>query len=182
MDRQIKLLILADIDSFKWHWGEGQADLLISCGDVSDSLILEAAEAFNCSKIFAVKGNHDSNAPFPAPIIDLHLKTETFNGVTFGGLNGSWKYKPRGNFLYEQDEVSEFLRDFPAVDVFVSHNSPKGIHDKWDDVHNGFEGLTGYIEKAKPKLLIHGHQHCNQETKVGGTRVIGVYGHRMVEV
>src|ERR1039458_4054866 len=112
MERQIKLVILADIDDFHWQWGAGQADVLISCGDISDSLILEAAEAFNCSKIFAVKGNHDSSGSFAAPVIDLHLKTEDFNGLIFGGLNGSWKYKPRGQFLYEQDEVSRFLKDF----------------------------------------------------------------------
>ena len=53
---------------------------------------------------------------------------------------------------------------------------------QWDEVHNGFEGLTRYIERAKPKLLIHGHQHCNQETVVDGTKVIGVYGHRLVKI
>jgi Icc-related predicted phosphoesterase len=178
----MKLLILADIDSFRWQWEKGQVDLIISCGDVSDQLILEASEAFNCPRLFAVKGNHDSNMPFSLPIIDLHLITSNLNGFTFGGLNGSWKYKPKGYFLYEQNEVSGFLKNYSAVNVFVSHNSPLGIHDKQDEVHNGFKGLNEYIERTKPKLLIHGHQHCNKETVVGETRVIGVYGHRILEI
>ena len=42
--------------------------MLLSCGDVSDRVILEAAEANACKIVFAVKGNHDANAP----ILDLH--------------------------------------------------------------------------------------------------------------
>ena len=43
------------------------------------------------------------------------------------------------------------------------------------------EALAEYIRRCKPRLLIHGHQHVNIETAVSGTRVIGVYGHRMIE-
>jgi hypothetical protein len=32
------------------------------------------------------------------------------------------------------------------------------------------------------KLLIHGHQHADRETQVGATRVVGVYGHRLIDV
>ena len=173
----MKILAIADIDDFHWTHGSGQADLLLSCGDVSDQVILEAAEAFGCQVIFAVKGNHDSNAPFVKPIADLHLQTQEHDGLTFGGLNGSWKYKPRGHFLYDQWEVEDFVSTLPAVDVFLSHNSPRGIHDKEDEVHYGFDGLNSYIARAKPKMLIHGHQHVARETVVAETRVIGVYGH-----
>ena len=178
----MRLLVIADIDDLRWKGGSGQADVLVSCGDVSDPVILQAGEAYQCKRILAVKGNHDSPSPFSKPIVDLHLSVEKYNGVRFGGFNGSWKYKPRGHFLYEQDESSNLLKDFPAVDVFVSHNSPRGIHDIEDEVHIGFEALSAYISRQKPKVLIHGHQHVNSETEVAGTRVIGVYGHRVIEV
>lgn len=42
----MKLLVLADIDDLHWHHGTGQADLIISCGDVYDQVILEAANAY----------------------------------------------------------------------------------------------------------------------------------------
>jgi uncharacterized protein len=102
--------------------------------------------------------------------------------MSFGGLNGSWKYKPRGHFLYEQLEVTHWLSGFPAVNIFVSHNSPRYIHDQEDEVHCGFHGLRRYIERTQPRLLIHGHQHRNVETMISNTRVIGVYGWKLLRV
>jgi len=177
----MKLLILADIDDFQWKHGLGQADVVLSCGDVADEVILEAAQAYKCTIIFAVKGNHDSNAPFPNPIVDLHLQVREHDGISFGGMNGSWRYKPRGHFLYSQAEVQGFLAAFPPVDIFLSHNSPREIHDQNDDVHYGFEALNIYINRVKPRILIHGHQHINMESHVEGTRIIGVYGYRLIE-
>lgn len=178
----MKLLILADMDEFEWEPGRGQADVLLACGDLADSLILEAAAAYRCSCIFAVKGNHDIIAPFPEPIVDLHLQVREQSGIRFGGMNGSWKYKPRGFFLHTQEEAQTLLAGFPPVDVFISHNSPRRIHDREDGIHYGFEGLTAYIQRAKPKLLIHGHLHIDQETQIADTKVIGVYGHRLIEI
>lgn len=34
-------------------------------------------EEAQCRRIFAVQGNHDSGAPFPPPIVDLHLAVQT---------------------------------------------------------------------------------------------------------
>ena len=178
----MEILIIADIDDLHWNGGAGQADVLLSCGDVYDQVILEAAKAYNCSAIFAVKGNHDINFPFAHPIIDLHLQIVEYNGQMFGGLNGSWKYKPCGDFLYEQREVDGFLSNFPSVDIFLSHNSPKEIHDREDGIHYGFDGLNSYITRTKPKFLIHGHQHVNRETIVNETKIIGVYGHKTIEI
>ena len=178
----MKLLILADMDGFHWPHGRGHADVVISCGDIVDQLILEAADAYGCQTIFAVKGNHDSNTPFPSPIVDIHREVRKSGGQSFGGLNGSWKYKPRGYFLYDQQEASAFLSVFPDVDILVSHNSPRGIHDQEDEVHYGFEGLNAYILRAKPKLVVHGHQHMERESLLGETRIIGVYGHKLIEV
>jgi len=41
----MRVLILADIDAFSWTHDGGQADILVSCGDVCDRVILEAAAA-----------------------------------------------------------------------------------------------------------------------------------------
>ncbi len=178
----MRILALGDIDDLHWKHSSGQADVLLSCGDVSDQVILEAAEAHGCQAIFAVKGNHDSNAPFEEPIVDLHLQTKEQGGFEFGGLNGSWKYKPRGHFLYDQWQVEGFLSTLPAVDILLSHNSARGIHDQEDEVHCGFDGLNSYIRRANPKVVVHGHQHVDRETTVAETRVIGVYGHKMIEI
>jgi len=74
------------------------------------------------------------------------------------------------------------LSAFPAVDIFIAHNSPLKIHDKDDDVHIGFEGFNQYINRTNPRFFLHGHQHLSEETIVGRTRVIGTYGSRIIEV
>ena len=178
----MKILIIADLNEIRWKGGSGKADFLVSCGDVSDQVILEAAASFGCSRIFAVKGNHDPSGQFPFQIMDLHLHVEEFGGLLLGGLSGAWRYKPKGHFLYDQLEVDRFLSPFPRVDVFLSHNSPRGIHDREDGVHHGFDGLKSYTERMRPRLLIHGHQHLNRETQFGETRIVGVCGHRFMEI
>jgi len=178
----MKLLILADDDSVQKDIAKEQTDVLVSCGDFADQALLQIAKNIQCSQILAVKGNHDGSGSFPAPIIDLHLNTHTISGFRFGGFNGSWKYKPRGNYLYEQLEVKRYLDLFPPVDIFVAHNSPRHIHDRDDDVHFGFEAFVDYIQRVQPKLFLHGHQHINQETQIGKTKVIGIYGQKKLEL
>lgn len=178
----MRILVLSDIDDFHWQHGTGKADIVLSCGDVPDQVIIEAANAYGCSTILAVKGNHDSTMPSHKLITYLHLKTHEYMGLKFGGLNGSWKYKPVGHFLYEQHEVQTLLASFPPVDVFLSHNSPRKIHDKEDEVHYGFDGLNSYILKNNPKILIHGHQHINKESQLKETRIVGVLGYKIIEI
>lgn len=175
----MKLLIISDIEVLHWNLDTGQADILISCGDVPNQVILESAIIFHCQKIFAVKGNHDDDCPFPSPIENLHLRTQEYAGVKFGGFQGAWKYKPKGHFLYDQHEVESLLAAFPRVDIFITHNSPRGIHDKEDSVHTGFNGINNYILRTKPRLVIHGHQAVNMESRFGKTKIIGVFGHRL---
>ena len=177
----MKILVIADDDSAVNSLTRERADVLIACGDLADSSILKAAELSQCAHIFAVKGNHDSSTAFPSPITDLHFNVEHYNELKFGGFNGSWKYKPRGHFLYEQSEVERMLMSFPSVDIFVAHNSPRTVHDKDDEVHTGFEAFTHYIHRTKPKLFLHGHQHVNTETQIGETQVVGVYGSKRLE-
>ena len=172
-------LILADIDDIHWHGGTGQADLVLSLGDIDDNLLCEAAEAFQCKTILAVRGNHDRSGPFPDGVTNLHLAPVTFAGLRFGGFQGCWKYKPRGNYLYEESEVADALRDFPGVDIFCAHNSPP-IHAKADDTHTGFDAFADYIARHQPRLFLHGHQHLTKETTIGRTRVMGIYGSQLL--
>jgi Icc-related predicted phosphoesterase len=178
----MNLIVLADDESLGLGIPDCSTDVLVSCGDLPDFLILEVAKRCHCREILAVKGNHDSSGAFPAPIRDLHLSRFQFRGITFGGFCGAWKYKPRVNYLFEDCEVEQSLANFPSVDVFIAHNSPRLVHDREDDVHMGFSAFNRYIERGKPKFFLHGHQHENVESMIGSTRVIGTYGHRMLVV
>jgi len=178
----MRFLVLADIDDLRWKGGAQEADAVLSCGDVADEVVLGAAEACGGVPAFAVKGNHDRHVPFAAPIRDVHLRVERLGELTIGGFQGCWTYKPVGHYLYSQGEVELLLEHFPPVDVFLAHNAPRGVHDRDDMVHLGFDAFIAYIERARPRLFVHGHQHVNRETQVGETRVVGVHGHGVVEV
>ena len=176
------LLVIADDESLLNQMPDAQADVLVSCGDLHDQTILRAAQRCHCRHILAVKGNHDSSASFESPIIDLHLQSHSIHGIAFGGFCGAWKYKPKGNYLFEQSEVEDALTGFPRVDVFVTHNSPRMIHDRDDEVHVGFGAFNSYMQRMRPHFLLHGHQHHNTESTVGATRVIGTYGRRFIVI
>jgi Icc-related predicted phosphoesterase len=64
----------------------------------------------------------------------------------------------------------------------VTHNSPRHVHDREDDVHTGFTAFNQYIERARPRFILHGHQHQNLESMLGSTRVFGTFGHRLLFV
>jgi len=170
------MLAISDIDNIRWEYGSGEVDLILALGDLSDSVILAAAESFGAPPVFAVRGNHDVPTPFQEGISDLHLRT-----IKFGGFAGAWRYKAKGCHMFDQSEVTNFLKDFPRVDVFIAHNSPT-IHAKSDDIHAGFTAFDDYIREKQPRLFLHGHQHREIETMIGATRVIGAYGHRILEI
>ena len=177
----MRALILADIDDLHWRHGPRHADLIVALGDVADSVILEAAEECRASSVFAIKGNHDRSTTFPSGITDLHLKVVEWRGLTFGGFQGCWKFKPRGHFLYEQSEVVSLLAAFAAVDVFVSHAAPV-LHARDTDVHAGFSAFDRYIGVHQPRWFLHGHQHVRRTTTVGRTTLRGVYGYEVIEL
>ena len=178
----IRSVVIADDDQLVGNLPTQGSDILISLGDLFDSSIEKAFYKYGCKNAFAVKGNHDSDAKFADYITPLHFNIATYKGLTFGGFNGCWKYKDKGHHLYEQFEVSNKLRSFPRVDVFVAHNSPFGVHERDSEVHQGFEGFTEYIERNQPKYFLHGHQHCNALSKIGPTEIIGVYGETAIEL
>ena len=176
------LVVIADDDDQVGHLDCTPFDVLISCGDLHDNTLQRAVERYRPSHTLAVRGNHDMNTPIPEGIVDLHLQVLECGGLRFGGFGGSWRYKPRGHHLFEQDEVLRLMRAFPAVDVFIAHNSPVGIHERDRSVHWGFEGFVEYLDRVQPRLFLHGHQHLDRITLRGNTTIIGVYGERVIDV
>jgi len=178
----LRIIAIADDDALVGHLDPGPVDLLLSLGDLWDATLEKAHLRYKPARTLAVRGNHDSNAPFPGSVAPLHLRVETYCGITFGGFDGSWRYKPRGHHLYDQEEVTERLRNFPRVDVFVAHNSPPGHHERDEEVHQGFDAFAGYIARARPRYFLHGHQHVNRVSTIGETTLIGVFGEALIDM
>lgn len=178
----MKVLIIADDDEVSSLIKPCEVDLLISLGDLSDITILKTAKTVNASKIYAVKGNHDSGEVFSQPIVDLHRVIKISDGTAFGGFCGCWKYKPRGFHLFEQEDVFSLMSHMSAVDIFIAHNSPRGVHERDQHTHVGFDSFKDYIDRYQPRLFLHGHQHVNSTMKIGKTEVLGVFGFRFVDL
>lgn len=175
----MKFLVVSDCEAGLPALPADKPELVVCCGDVPRD-VLERVLARYGVPCLGVLGNHDP-ALAPPVLREVHLTVVEMSGVTFGGCEGSWRYKPRGHHLYGEEDVAAFLRGFPRVDVFVAHNPPAGVHDAPDDVHNGFAAFRKYIEEQQPALFLHGHVHRSAETLVGRTRVVATVGARMVE-
>lgn len=170
----MKLALVADRADPKVHAHLVGADVFVTLGDLHPS---EVPAVHGIPHLY-VYGNHDSpHAPLADPLNrhDLHLRVVQIGGVLFGGFQGSVKYKPRGHFLYDDEEVQALLEHFPAVDVFVAH-APCTALGIQDGVHDGFRAFDQYIERARPKLFVCGHVHRHEEVMLGATRCLSVFG------
>lgn len=148
--------------------------------------LVELKDISDIPKI-GVYGNHDSGTYFePLGMVNLHLKTFKFANFTFAGFEGSVRYKESPSAkMYTQEEAFNLLKDFPIVDVFISHSPPYGVNDEPDELaHQGFKALRKYIEFKKPKYFLHGHTYPtkNMVSVLGETKIFYVYADKIIDL
>lgn len=159
-------------------------ELIITLGDLYEFDIKELKEIKNIPKIW-VYWNHCSWVYFEEfGIKNMHLETFELNWITFWWFEWCVRYKEKWRFQYTQDEAKELLENFPKVDVFLSHCPPFWINYNNDEAHTWFEAIKEYIEKNKPKYVLHWHTYnkWNFVDKYLGTEIVYVKGARVVEV
>jgi uncharacterized protein len=178
----VNILALADrppdiplVELLEKHW-----DAVFTLGDLT-LRELRPLEHLVTPK-FGVYGNHCSGTYMPElGITNLHLQVIEWQGLRLGGFQGCVRYKEDQYApMFTQEEAAELLKDFPAVDVFLSHCPPDGINDDPDDpAHLGFIALREYVLRTKPSVLLHGHTYPkdhNLKTSLGDTQIIYVSG------
>jgi Icc-related predicted phosphoesterase len=161
-------------------------DLIVTLGDLERHDLLGLLQAPTTPKI-GVYGNHDSgNYMTELGIIDLHRKAGTFQNTSFGGLQGCVRYKDNPDAIMStQEETWQLLKDFPYVDVFITHCPPRGVNDEEELAHQGFDALRDYVQKIKPKYLLHGHTYPTEETVVktfGETEIVYVHKYNILTI
>ncbi len=186
----MKILAIADAapsQSLKSLVKENKIELICTLGDLNFFDLRELLEIPEIPKI-GVYGNHDSGKYFESlGIFNLHLKTFESKGFVFGGFEGCVRYKSTpGAIMYTQEEAKELLKDFPRVDVMITHCPPYGINDEPEDLaHQGFIALREYLQTKRPKYLLHGHTFPKPEKMVEqfeDTKIIFVWRERIVEI
>jgi Icc-related predicted phosphoesterase len=165
---------------------EYQIDLICTLGDLEYLQIKELADTTTIPKI-GVYGNHCSGNYFnDLGIKNMHMQTFEYKGITFGGFEGSVKYKDDPySKMYTQEEADTLLKDFPYVDVLLCHSPPFGINDETDPAHIGLKAIRKYLEEKKPKYLLHGHTYPKEDkviTKYLDSQIIYVYGDKVISV
>jgi uncharacterized protein len=159
-------------------------DLVVTLGDLRPDWIASLAEV-DVPRI-GVHGNHDRPGQLDElGIANLHASTTTIGGWSFAGFEGCVRFS-EGPFQYTQEEASERARWLPAADVLICHCPPYGVNDEPDDpAHVGFKGLRGWVERNRPRYVLHGHttpDPRSRVTRLGPTEVVWVRGMRVVEL
>lgn len=179
-DRPPKLSIMSLIEKHP-------VNLICTLGDLDYFILQELERITNIPKI-GVYGNHCSGNYFSSlNIQNMHLKTFECNGITFGGFEGSIRYKESAYAkMYTQDEAKELLKNFPTVDVFLAHSPPYGINDEPNSSsHQGLIAIKEYIENKKPKYFLHGHTYPTKENLVAkyrDTNIVYVFEDKIIEI
>jgi uncharacterized protein len=118
--------------------------------------------------------------------------------LLIAGLGGSMRYNKGENQYTEWGMFIRILRMIPTLirnriihgrylDILLTHASPRGIHDREDPCHIGFKSFLWFMDKFKPKYLLHGHIHLyslneRRVTQYKETTVINTYDHYVIEL
>lgn len=128
----------------------------------------------------------------------LHRRVVRTKNLLVAGLGGSMRYNQGENQFTDVQMYLEMFRMIPrmlwnrmvhgrCVDILVTHAPPFGVHDQPDRCHTGFKAFHWFIKRFKPRYLLHGHIHlydlnAPRVSEVGGTRVINVFSHYLLEI
>jgi Icc-related predicted phosphoesterase len=149
--------------------------------------------------LFYVRGNHDTGyTERPPGGENLHRRVIEYNGLTFAGLEGSMRYN-KNPIQYTDNEMRWFVVQMGiqlglrraqhgyGLDVFVTHNPAKGIHDQPDRPHHGFGAFLKFMEWYRPRYMLHGHVHTydnrvQTETRYLDTCVMNINPVTLLEI
>ena len=175
----MKVLVVADEESRYYYdcYQPGRLDgidLIISCGDLSRSYLEFLVTLGNCPLLY-VRGNHDDSFADHPPEGCLCIEDKVFlyRGIRFAGLGGSYRYQPDGINMYTEEQMARRIRKLwwkirknKGVDILVTHAPAFGLGDLDTLQHRGFRCFLKFMEKYKPRYMLHGHVHRNYGFKI----------------
>jgi Icc-related predicted phosphoesterase len=189
-------------------------DIVLSAGDLPMDYLEFIVSSLNKPVLF-VFGNHhlkeyikyrgsmdpytsleENIIPSWTGAVHIGSKVKHEEGLIIAGLGGCMRYNREVNQYTDLQMKLEIMKLIPAlifnrifrgrfVDILLTHASPKGIHDKDDKCHLGFESFLWFMRVFKPRYLVHGHIHLYdlsevRTTKYNDTLVINAYSHYLI--
>ncbi len=185
----------------------GDIDLVLSCGDLP-FYYLEYVVTLLRVPLLYVQGNHGPHVELThsgeekrhaGGCLNIDNQVVNIQGLLIGGLQGSMRYTPQGHYQYTEREMQykvwrmaprlwlNQLRYGKPIDILITHAPPYGIHDKDDLCHTGFKAFLSFMDRYRPRYLIHGHVHRlhpqdSATSRYGDTLVINAYGYQILEI
>lgn len=123
---------------------------------------------------------------------------KTKGGILIAGMGGSILYNGEENQYTDSQMFWKLLRLVPRLilnklrygrylDIFLTHAPPRHLGDREDPPHQGFKWFRWFLERFKPRYMLHGHVHLYEvnEPRIidfHETRIINVYNHYVLEL
>ena len=206
----MKILVVADEESryYYEYYQPGRlegVDLIISCGDLNRSYLEFLVTLANCPLLY-VRGNHDDSFAENPPEGCVCIDGDNFyyQGFCFAGLGGSYRYRPDGINMYTERQMHRRMLKLrvklwrksirrlngnaQCVDVFVTHAPAYGMGDLETLPHRGFRCFLTFLEKYRPRYMLHGHVHRTYGFKIPVSRkyqettIINAFGAYLMEL
>jgi Icc-related predicted phosphoesterase len=179
-------------------------DLVLSCGDLPYYYMEFIVSTLNVP-CFYIHGNHDQPEhksdgrvlAEPGGWINLDRRSVECRGLLIGGLEGCLRYKPNAPYQYSDLEMHartwqmiptllvNRLRYGRYIDILITHAPPRGIHDGPDQAHRGFEVFVHFMDRFRPRYLLHGHKHIYAQevrnSRHRQTQVINVHPFHLLD-
>lgn len=128
----------------------------------------------------------------------IDRKTGKTRPLLLAGVSGSREYNHGQAQFTEMEMKWHLIKMIPSLlfnklrwgtylDIFLTHATPRHIHDHEDPCHKGFKCFNSFIEKYKPTFMVHGHIHLYDQNEercgfYGSTNVVNAYGHHIIEL
>jgi hypothetical protein len=142
-----------------------------------------------------VRAGFVTTPPWPAGTTNADGRLVDAAGLRIAGLGGCLRYRDGPNQYTERQQRRRAralaarahwrVRGRGPVDLLLAHAAPAGLGDSDDLAHRGFDALHRLARALRPRFLLHGHVNPvagAAEHRIGPTRVINVFGYRMIDV
>jgi hypothetical protein len=182
-------------------------DIVFGCGDLP-ARYLEFLQDALCKPVYYVLGNHleemtrhgdRGRVVEPMGAIDLggNVIRDQSTGLLLAGIPGSPRYTDGEEQQYTEFQISSMIAKMTphlllnrlkygrALDVLITHSPPRGVNDRDDPPHRGFEALLKFLHRFQPAYQLHGHIHLYDrntpsEIDFENTRVVNVYPYKVL--
>ena len=196
----MNILLIGDKPS-KYLWDfyeEGRLkdiDLILSSGDLPAEYLSFLVTFASCPLLY-VRGNHDETYGVRPPEGCICIEDTIFEyrGLRILGLGGSMRYRD-GDCQYTEREMDWRIRKLwfslrrkKGFDILLTLAPARGINDREDLPHRGFQSFLPLLDRYQPSYMVHGHVHMDYGYQIprcvtyGNTTVVNSYEKYLLKI